>query len=89
MENIITFFPYAGQLTRTPRREPRVTFRFPGRHGLVRGKNSAQGADRSSCVVGINRQADRIYGFANVIAVVVMAAALVTAFATCLTSFVG
>jgi hypothetical protein len=86
MENIITLFPYAGQLTRSPRREPKVTARFP--RAFQDGSNVRE-RNRSSYVVGINRQTERIYGLANLVAVVVMAAALVSAFATYLTSFVG
>jgi hypothetical protein len=85
MENIITFFPYAGQLT-NPRRQPEVTARF--RHAFQRGSDVREG-NRSNYVVGINRQTERFYGFANLVAVIVMAAALVSAFATYLTSFVG
>jgi len=88
MENIITLFPYAGQLTRSPRREPEVTSRFPWRRAFQDGCNVRE-RNRSNYVVGINRQTERIYGLANLVAVVVMAAALVSAFATYLTSFVG
>jgi hypothetical protein len=85
MENIITLFPYAGQLT-SPRRQPEVTSRFlrAFQHG-----SDVREANRSNYVVGINRQTERFYGFANLVAVVVMAAALVSAFATYLTSIVG
>jgi len=86
MENIITLFPYAGQLARSPRREPEVSARFP--RAFQDGSNVREG-NRSSYVVGINRQTEQIYGLANLVAVVVMAAALVSAFATYLTSFVG
>jgi len=73
MENIITLFPYAGQLTSRA-----------FQHG-----SDVREANRSNYVVGINRQTERFYGFANLVAVVVMAAALVSAFATYLTSIVG
>lgn len=86
MENIITLFPYAGQLTRSPRREPEVTSRFPR---AFQNRSNVREENRSNYVVGINRQTERIYGWANLVAVVVMAAALVSAFATYLTSFVG
>jgi hypothetical protein len=89
MENIITLFPYAGQLTRSPRREPEVTSRFPRRRVFAQDKGSAREGNRSIYLVGISRRVERIYGLANLVAVVVMAAALVTAFATYLTSFVG
>jgi hypothetical protein len=87
MENIITFFPYAGQLT-NPRRQPEVTARFPRRNAFQHGSDVREG-NRSNYVVGINRQTERFYGFANLVAVIVMAAALVSAFTTYLTSFVG
>jgi hypothetical protein len=82
MENIITLFPYAGQLTRSPRREPELTFRFPR-------ASRSDVRENANYVLGINRQTERIYGRANLVAVVVMAAALVGAFATYLTSFVA
>ena len=85
MENIITLFPYAGQLT-SPRCEPEVASRFP--RAFQRGSEVREGK-RANYIVGINRQTERIYGLANLVAVVVMAAALVSAFATYLTSFVG
>jgi hypothetical protein len=56
---------------------------------LVQNRSNVRAADRSNSVVAIDRQAERIYGFANLVAVVVMAAALVTSFAIYLTSFVG
>jgi hypothetical protein len=87
MENIV-LLPYAGQLTRRVRREAEVIARLPKGRGFVQDRIDAR-VDRSKYVIGINRQAERIYGLGNLVAVVVMAAALVTAFAMCLTSFVG
>jgi hypothetical protein len=78
-------FPYAGQLTR-PSRQPKVTARFPP---AFRDRSDVREGARSNYVVGLNRQTERFYGFANLVAVVVMAAALVSAFATYLTSIVG
>jgi hypothetical protein len=85
MENIITLFPYAGQLT-SPRRQPELTSRFSR---AFQHRSDVREGNRSNYVVGIDRQTERFYGFANLVAVVVMAAALVSAFATCLTSIVG
>jgi hypothetical protein len=87
MENIV-LLPYAGQLTRRVRREAEVIARLRKGRGFVQDRIDAR-IDRSKYVIEINRQAERIYGLGNLVAVVVMAAALVTAFAMCLTSFVG
>jgi len=87
MENII-LLPYAGQLTRRLRREAEVISRLPKRRALVRARSDRE-INRSNYVAGINQQAERIYGVANLVAVVVMATALVTAFAMYSTSFVG
>ncbi len=87
MENII-LLPHAGQLTRRLRREAEVISRLPKRRALVRARSDRE-INRSNYVAGINQQAERIYGVANLVAVVVMATALVTAFAMYLTSFVG
>jgi hypothetical protein len=87
MENIITIFPYAGQLT-SPSRQPKIASRFSRSRAFQHGSEVREGT-RSNYVVGINRQTERFYGFANLVAVVIMAAALVSAFATCLTSIVG
>jgi hypothetical protein len=78
-------FPYAGQLT-SPRRQPEVTSRFSR---AFQHRSDVPEGNRSNYVVGIDRQTERFYGFANLVAVVVMAAALVSAFATYLTSIVG
>ncbi len=86
MENII-LLPYAGQLSRRVRREAEVIARLPKRRALVRARSDRE--TRSNYVAGINQQAERIYGLANLVGVVVMATALVAAFAMCLTSFVG
>ena len=86
MENIV-LLPYAGQLTRV-RREAETIARLQKGLGFVQESIDGR-VDRSKYVIGINRQAERIYGLANLVAVVVMATALVTAFALCLTSFVG
>jgi hypothetical protein len=85
MENIITLFPYAGQLT-NPKRQPKVTARF---FRAFRPGSDVREGIRSNYVVGLNRQTERLYGFANLVAVVLMAAALVSAFATYLISTVG
>ena len=87
MENIV-LLPYAGQLTRRVRREAEMIARLQKGLGFVQDRIDAR-VDRSKYVIGINQQAERIYGLGNLVAVVVMAAALVTAFAMCLTSFVG
>jgi len=87
MENIV-LLPYAGQLTRRVRREAEVIARLRKGRGFVQDRSDAR-VDRLKYVIGINRQAERIYGLGNLVAVVVMATALVTAFAMCLTSFVG
>ena len=87
MENTV-HLPYVGQLTRHVRREAEVIARLRNGRGFVQDRSDAR-VDRSKHVIGINRQAERIYGLANLVAVVVMATALVTAFALCLTSFVG
>jgi hypothetical protein len=87
MENIV-LLPYAGRLTARVRREAEMIDRLQKGLGFVQDRIDAR-VDRSKYVIGINRQAERIYGLGNLIAVLVMAAALVTAFAMCLTSFVG
>jgi hypothetical protein len=87
MENII-LLPYAGQLTRRVRREAEVIARLRKGRAFVQDRSDVR-VDRSKYVVAINRPAERIYGLANLVAVVVMATALVTAFAMYLTSFVG
>jgi hypothetical protein len=89
MENTIILFPYAGQLTNRVRRESEVIARLRKRCGLVQDRSQVQAVDRPNSVVAINRQTERIYGLANLVAVAVMAAALVTSFAIYLTSFVG
>jgi hypothetical protein len=85
MENTITLFPYAGQLTKYVRRESEVITRLRKRSASIQDRSNV----RANLVGGINRQAERIYGLANLGAVIVMAAALVTSFAICLTSFAG
>ena len=87
MENIVVL-PYAGQLAKHVRREAEVIARLRKERGFVQHRSDAR-VDPSKYVVGINRQAERIYGLANLVAIVVMATALVTAFVMCLTSFVG
>ncbi len=87
MENIV-LLPYAGQLVKHVRREAEVIARLRKERGFVQDRSDAR-VDRSKCVIGINRNAERIYGLANLVAIVVMATALVTAFVMCLTSFVG
>jgi hypothetical protein len=89
MENTIVLFPYAGELANRVKRESEVIARLRKRRALVQNRSNVRAADRSNSVVAIDRQAERIYGFANLVAVVVMAAALVTSFAIYLTSFVG
>jgi hypothetical protein len=89
MENIITLFPYAGQLTNRVRRESEVIARLRKRSGLIQDRSNVQTVDRSNWVVAVNRRTERIYGVANLVAVAVLAAALVTSFAMYLTSFVG
>jgi hypothetical protein len=87
MENIV-LLPYAGQLVKHVRREAEVIARLRKERGFVQDRSDAR-VDRSKYVIGINRNAERIYGLANLVAIVVMATALVTAFVMCLTSFVG
>ena len=87
MEHIV-LLPYAGQLTTRVRREAEMIDRLQKGLGFVQDRIDAR-VDRSKYVIGINRQAERIYGLGNLIAVLVMAAALVTALGMCLTSFVG
>jgi uncharacterized protein YigE (DUF2233 family) len=88
MENIISL-PYAGQLTERVRRESEVISRFRKRCASIQDRRNVGAAIRPNAVIAINRQAERIYGFANLVAVAVMAAALVASFAIYLTSFVG
>jgi hypothetical protein len=89
MENTIILFPYAGQLTNRARRESEVIARLRKRSGLIQDRRNVQTVDRPNCVVAVNRRTERIYGVANLVAVAVLAAALVTSFAMYLTSFVG
>jgi hypothetical protein len=89
MENTIILMPPADELIRRVRREPKSVSRLPKRYPVVRVRSDLQEVDRASYVVGLNRQAERIYGLANLVAVIVMAAALVAAFGIYLASFVA
>lgn len=89
MENTIILFPYAGQLRKRVRREAEAISRLRKQRAFVQDRSDVREVDRPSHVVGINRQAERIYGLANLVAVIVMAVALVAAFGIYLTSFVA
>jgi hypothetical protein len=89
MENTIILFPYAGQLTRSARGEAEMISRRPKQSASFRGRKHVQLESRSNSLIGISRQTERIYGWANLAAVVVMAAALAAAFGMYLISFVG
>jgi hypothetical protein len=89
MENTILLFPYAGQLTNRVRRESAVIARLRKQCGLIQERTNVQTVDRPNCVVAVNRRTERIYDLANVVAVGILAAALITSFAIYLTSFVG
>jgi hypothetical protein len=88
MENIISL-PYAGQLTERVRREFQVISRLRKQCASIQDRHNVEAVIRPNTVVAVNRQTERIYGLANLAAVAVMAAALVTSFAICLTSFAG
>ena len=89
MENTIILMPPADELVRRARREPRSVSWLPKRDAGARGRSNVQEVDRASYVIGLNRQAERIYGLANLIAVIVMATALVATFAIYLASFIA
>jgi hypothetical protein len=89
MENTIILMPPADRLVRPARREPKSVSQLPKRYPVVRARSDLPQVDRASYVVGLNRQAERIYGLANLVAVIVMAAALVAAFGIYLASFVA
>ncbi|HET9374255.1 MAG TPA: hypothetical protein VFO40_04745 [Chthoniobacterales bacterium] len=88
MENIISL-PYAGQLTERVRRESEVIARLRKQRASIQDRRNVDAVIRPNTVVAVNRQTERIYGLANLAAVAVMAAALITSFAIYLTSFVG
>jgi hypothetical protein len=88
MENIISL-PYAGQLTERVRRESEVIARLRKQRASIQDRRNVEAVIRPNTVVAVNRQTERIYGLANLAAVAVMAAALITSFAIYLTSFVG
>jgi hypothetical protein len=88
MENIISL-TYAGQLTERVRRESEVIARLRKQRASIQDRRNVEAVIRPNTVVAVNRQTERIYGLANLTAVAVMAAALITSFAIYLTSFVG
>ncbi|HZC35378.1 MAG TPA: hypothetical protein VE242_07180 [Chthoniobacterales bacterium] len=87
MENTIIRMPPPDELLRRVRREPRSVSWLPKRDAGVRESSNVQEVGRAGYVIGLNRQAEQIYGFANLVAVIVMAAALVAAFGIYLASF--
>ncbi len=89
MENTIILIPSAGELTLHFRRGPEAISRLLKRRSLAQNISDLGEVDRSAYVVGINRQTERIYGVANVAAVITMVAALVMAFGIYLTSFIA
>jgi|HubBroStandDraft_6_1064221.scaffolds.fasta_scaffold2754707_1 hypothetical protein len=89
MENTIILIPSPAQFVLHFRREPEVVLRPAKQRVLVREVTSLRKVERSTQLVGINRQTERIYGMANLVAVFVMATALMAAFGICLTSFVA
>jgi hypothetical protein len=89
MENTITLIPSAAELTLHFRPEAETSSRFPGWRALVQDRSDLRKVDRASYVVGINQRTERIYGVANLAAVIVMAAALIAAFSIYLSSFVA
>jgi hypothetical protein len=89
MENTIILIPSAGELTLHFGYGPEVVSRLPKRRSFAQNISDLGEVDRSAYVVGINRQTERIYGAANVAAVVIMVAALVAAFGVYLGSFIA
>jgi hypothetical protein len=89
MENTIILIPSAGELTLHFGHGPEVVSRLPKRRSFAQNISDLGEVDRSAYVVGINRQTERIYGAANVAAVVIMVAALVAAFGVYLGSFIA
>jgi hypothetical protein len=89
MENTIILLPAPSELAKSVRREPEVVSWTPKRRAFVQNRSDVREVGRATYVVGVNRQADRIYALANLVAVIVMAAALVMAFSMYLASFVS
>jgi hypothetical protein len=88
MENIITLLAPVGELLRRAGREPEVVSQPAERRALIQAKNNHR-VDRAAYVVGLNRQAERIYSLATLAAVTIMVAALIMAFGVYLSSFVA
>jgi hypothetical protein len=87
MENTIILMPPVGGLRGGLRPEPEVITRLPERRAVVQPRIGFRASDRARYVAGLDPKIERIYGLANLVAVIVMAVALVVTFGLYLTAF--